>query len=304
MRNSVYMKFLYIKDNNSGFKEYNFSKTLTIFTLLVFAGAFVFIGFGISKMLSGNKVDSLSEEYSKSISDANIDIENIEEQIQKLVKRDNLLRSLIGLPEIPDDVRTMGTGGESNPLLNYLDDSLRDGLNKDLDYFINKVSYLGKISRLQKISYSDISDYIDQNLNKILRIPAIHPIPISEGEKTSGFGMRRDPYTNRNKMHEGQDFNGTWAKTPILATANGTVKKSKRYGTYGNYIEIDHGNGFSTVYAHLHRRYVKKGDKIVRGQKIGTLGNTGKSTGPHLHYEVKKYGKPVNPEDYFFDNSL
>jgi len=298
------MKFLYIKNNNSGFREYNLSKTLAIFASLCFAGTFIFLGFGVSKMISGDKIESLSKAYSKSISDASMNIGNIEDQIQKLIKRDNLLRSLIGLPEIPDDVRAMGTGGKSAPSLNYLDDSFKNYFREDLEHFINKVSYLGKVSRLQKISYSDISNYIDQNLNKILRIPAIHPIPISEGEKTSGFGMRRDPYSNRNKMHEGQDFNGTWAKTPILATANGTVKKSKRYGTYGNYIEIDHGNGFSTVYAHLHRRYVKKGDKIVRGQKIGTLGNTGKSTGPHLHYEVKKYGKPVNPEDYFFDNSL
>ena len=116
--------------------------------------------------------------------------------------------------------------------------------------------------------------------------------------------MRKDPYTKRKKMHEGQDFNGVWSKTPILATANGTVKKSQRYGTYGNYIEIDHGNGFSTIYAHLHRRYVKKGDKIARGQKIGTLGNTGKSTAPHLHYEVKRFGRAINPENYFFDNKI
>ena len=74
--------------------------------------------------------------------------------------------------------------------------------------------------------------------------------------------------------------------TEVLSTANGIVKSSRKSYISGNYIEIDHGNGFSTVYAHLHRRYVKKGDKITRGQKIGTLGNTGKSTAPHLHYEI------------------
>ena len=298
------MKFLYIKKNNSGFKEYNFNTILTIFAVVCFAGIFAFIGFGVSELANDNKVESLSSEYRKSIFDAKLNIQSIEEQIQKLVKRDNLLRSLIGLPEIPEDVRTMGTGGKSDPLLNQLDNFFENTFKKDFVFFINRVDSLGKISRLQKISYSDISQYINSNLSKILRIPAIHPIPISEGQKTSGFGMRKDPYTKRKKMHEGQDFNGVWAKTPILATANGTVKKSKKYGTYGNYIEIDHGNGFSTVYAHLHRRYVKKGEKVNRGQKIGTLGNTGKSTGPHLHYEVKKYGKAVDPENYFFDNKI
>ena len=154
------------------------------------------------------------------------------------------------------------------------------------------------------MSYSDISDYVEQNLNKILRIPAIHPIPLDQGEKTSGFGMRRDPYTLKNRMHEGQDFSGTWAKTPVLSTAKGVVKSAGKYGTYGNYIEIDHGNGYVTAYAHLNKRMIKRGSIIVRGQQIGTLGNTGRSTANHLHYEIKYRGQHVDPQDYYFDNQI
>ena len=152
------MKFLYIKKNNSGFKEYNFNAIIAIFAVVSFAGLCAFLGFRLSGFANDIKVNSLSDQYRKSISSASSDIENIEEQIKKLVKRDNLLRSLIGLPEIPEDVRTMGTGGESSPLLNHLDGLFDNSFKQDVDFFIDKVDYLGKISRLQQISYSDISD--------------------------------------------------------------------------------------------------------------------------------------------------
>ena len=300
------MKFLYISRSGSRFKEYNFSKPLIIISLLSLTTLFIFLGYKISDYSyyaqSKEKAERYKKLYKTAISDSKADLKSIENQIEKLTSKDNLLRLMIGLPEIPKDVRKMGTGGESDYLdeLNHLFDE--DNLGDDINNFVNDVSYLSKITELQKISYSDISNYVDENLNKILRIPAIHPIPLEEGEKTSGFGMRRDPYTRKNRMHEGQDFSGVWAKTPVLATAKGVIKSAGKYGTYGNYIEIDHGNGIITIYAHLHRIYVRKGDRVQRGQKIGTLGNTGRSTAPHLHYEIKKFGKPINPENYLLKN--
>ena len=89
-----------------------------------------------------------------------------------------------------------------------------------------------------------------------------------------------------------------------MSTADGIVKTSKFYGSFGNYIEIDHGNGYVTVYGHLHKRIVKKGQKVERGQLIGQVGNTGRSTAPHLHYEVKYKNKTLNPSDFYFDISL
>ena len=293
------MKFLFIKDNESGFKEYNISKTFIVCCSFLFFAFSMFFGYKISDLIQTKKNKEL---YELTILKAKNDIQYIKEEQKIIFNKDNDLRSMSGLPLIPEDVKRMGTGGEldSNDINYFFEEDLED----DIISFIDNVSHLKKVIELQKISYTEISNYIERNLNKILRTPAIHPIPIEQGEKTSGFGMRRDPYTRKYKMHEGQDFSGVWNRTPILATADGRVKNSKNYGTYGNYIEIDHGDGIVTIYAHLHRRYVKKGDRVKRGQKIGTLGNTGRSTAPHLHYEVKKFGKPINPEKYFFDKEV
>ena len=87
-----------------------------------------------------------------------------------------------------------------------------------------------------------------------------------------------------------------------MSTADGVVVNSKYNGTFGNFIEVSHGNGYKTVYGHLSKRLVKKGDYIIRGQKIGEVGNTGRSTAPHLHYEVKQYKRRLDPKDFYFDN--
>ena len=117
---------------------------------------------------------------------------------------------------------------------------------------------------------------------------------------SSRYGYRIDPFTKKRRFHEGDDFSCK-VGSPVVATADGVVKVSKRYGSFGNYIEIDHGNGYVTAFAHLSKRLVKKGDKINRGEQIGTVGNTGRSTAPHLHYEVQYNKKHVNPNEFYFD---
>jgi murein DD-endopeptidase MepM/ murein hydrolase activator NlpD len=114
---------------------------------------------------------------------------------------------------------------------------------------------------------------------------------------SSGFGRRIDPLNKHRSFHAGIDFKGNTGDK-IRATGNGTVKKSAYNRSLGHYVIISHGNGYETTFAHLSRRLVQRGDKIERGQVIGLLGNTGRSTGSHLHYEVRHYGKPVNPMKY------
>ena len=304
------MKFIYIKDNESSFKELNLNK-FQLF--LVSIAVFLFIiapTFIISYYIAYNNADSDFVDFKDNkiktiesdIENSRDDIDYIKDQLNVLQLKDNNLRSMVGLPIIPEDVRQMGTGGKSGDSddLNYY---FEDAFDEDVDSYVQEVDFLKRSIGLQKISISDISDYVDDNLDKILRFPAIHPIDIKLCEVTSGFGKRRDPYTRRYRMHDGQDFSGKRG-TPIYATANGVVKSSKYYGSYGNYIEIDHGNGYSTVYAHLNKRRVKRGTKVKRGQRIGDLGNTGRSTANHLHYEVKYRGKAVDPQDYFFDRNI
>ena len=124
---------------------------------------------------------------------------------------------------------------------------------------------------------------------------------MSEAKLTSRFGYRRDPFSHKYRKHEGDDFSAKRG-TDVMATADGLVVSSRYNGTFGNYIEISHGNGYKTVYGHLHKRNVSKGTYVVRGQKIGEVGNTGRSTAPHLHYEVKLNNKRVNPKDFYFDD--
>ena len=141
---------------------------------------------------------------------------------------------------------------------------------------------------------------LESNLDYYLHFPAIYPVSVVEAKRTSRYGQRLDPFTKTRRFHEGDDFSGKIGVT-VIATADGIVKNSRKYGSFGNYFEIDHGNGYVTAYGHLSKRKVKKGEKIVRGQKIGEIGNTGRSTAPHLHYEVQYKNKHTNPNKFYFD---
>ncbi len=131
---------------------------------------------------------------------------------------------------------------------------------------------------------------------------AMQHIPVGKPAKkyyiSSSFGIRKDPFKKKWARHHGVDMAGWW-KTPIYASANGTVLKAGRNGAYGKFIEIDHGNGFRSRYGHLSKLKVKKGDKVTLEQEIGLMGTTGRSTSPHLHYEIWFNGKPINPQKIF-----
>lgn len=140
---------------------------------------------------------------------------------------------------------------------------------------------------------------MEHNVNYLIRLEEIinhmpFALPMKNARITSGFGHRIDPFNKRKAMHYGIDFVGKY-KDPIYAPLSGKVTKAGRYGAYGKFVEIDHGHGFTTRYGHLSSLKVKKSQKIKKGDIIGTQGNTGRSTGQHLHYEIRLYNKPLNP---------
>jgi len=137
---------------------------------------------------------------------------------------------------------------------------------------------------------------VDALEKAVSSLPLAQPVP-SDSYRTSGFGLRRDPFTKRPTQHQGIDFGGQ-RNTPILATADGTISRVGRNGAYGKTIEIDHGHGFKTRYAHLHKTYVKRGQKIKKGEKIAGMGSTGRSTATHLHYEVHFQGRQYDPAKF------
>jgi len=134
----------------------------------------------------------------------------------------------------------------------------------------------------------------DRYLNAIQCLPLGKPV---RGSISSGFGKRKDPLNNKSAFHTGIDFRGNKGE-PIYATADGIVKKAFRNGGYGNYVLIDHGNGYMSSFSHMQKYLVHKGDRVERGQVIGLVGNTGRSTGTHLHYEIALNNKVINPAKF------
>lgn len=151
--------------------------------------------------------------------------------------------------------------------------------------------------RLRTISLRELVRDMEIQLERIERVPSGWPLARGQGRITSSFGYRLDPFTRRVRHHDGTDISAKKG-TSVQATARGKVIKAEYISEYGNTVIIDHGDGIQTAYAHLSDVFVRKGDKVGRGDSIGTVGSTGRSTGNHLHYEVIVNGRNVNPAKY------
>ena len=176
-----------------------------------------------------------------------------------------------------------GRGGAVSTLPTY-DLSLGD-LSRQVDLLTKQMD-----DRTEKLGILDSLMIVDSAKKKLL--PSVPPV--EGGWYTSNFGWRFDPFNGVRAFHEGMDFMAEIG-TPARAAAGGVVIYSDSHPQYGNMIEVDHGNGLITRYAHLSKRLVKVGDVVMSGGRIGAVGNTGRSTGPHLHFEVRQHGAPLNP---------
>ena len=143
-------------------------------------------------------------------------------------------------------------------------------------------------------SYDELLSQVDDYLETLKSLPLGKPV---RGRLSSRFGMRNDPVNKKKAIHEGVDIKGKRGDR-IVTTADGKVIKAMKNGGYGNYVEIDHGNGYVTVYGHMQNYLVRRGERVEQGQVIGQVGSTGRSTGPHLHYEIRYKKKPINPEKF------
>tara|TARA_Y100000590_G_scaffold463170_1_gene629224 strand:+ start:52 stop:984 length:933 start_codon:yes stop_codon:yes gene_type:complete len=299
-------KIILLKNNNLEMKEYNASALffLTSSLLLIFV-AVLFISLystDLSKILSLYEIRKHKQNnllLEKKIIEQENKIDLLINEISLIKQRDENLRELVKLPKIDDDTRKLGTGGIKKVKdindLNYLLPN-----EKDLKQIEDNLNFIKRSINLEAISYNQIESSLENRLNYFLHLPAIHPVSLDQSNLSSRYGYRRDPFSKRKKFHQGDDFSADIG-TDVIATANGKVKTSRRYGSFGNYIEIDHNNGYVTVYGHLNKRFVKVGDIVERGQIIGEVGNTGRSTAPHLHYEVQYNNKHVNPKNNYFE---
>ena len=208
---------------------------------------------------------------------------------------DNLYRVVLQADPVSDAIRKAGYGGTNR----Y--EQLMDMANAELVMnTTQKMDMLNRQLYIQSKSFDEVVDLCKGHDEMLKCIPAIMPVSNKDLKKTaSGYDTRIDPIYNTPKFHAGMDFSANIG-TPVYATGDGKVIKAGWETGYGNLIQVDHGFGYVTWYAHLSKYKVRPGQKVVRGEVIGEVGNTGKSTGPHLHYEVHVKGKVQNPVNYYF----
>ena len=226
-------------------------------------------------------------------------MDEVEDVIKFIEERDNnLYRVYFNASPIPEEERKSGFKevDRYKDLEGYDNSQLVTNTTKRIDV-------LRKELAIQSKSLDDILKMAKAKDKLLAAIPAIQPVR-NENLKSmvSGFGYRTDPFTKARKMHEGMDFTAKTG-TPIYATGDGVVAKADNTASgFGNHIVIRHGFGYETLYAHLSRYKCRAGQSIKRGDIIGYVGSTGRSEGPHLHYEVHKNGKVVNPLNFYYGN--
>lgn len=228
------------------------------------------------------------------------EINRINDQLHEIEKRDNdVYRSIFEANPLPDSIRakTIEKQKEEQILAGLTDNEINRSIQ-------NKIIELKNRVLAQTQSFNAIEEMVRKKEDLLAATPAIQPVSNKELSRlASGFGYRIDPVYKTVKMHAGLDFAAPQG-TPIYATADGTVRLSGNVGNgYGNHVIVNHGFSYETLYGHMVRTKVRAGQRVKRGEVLGWVGNTGKSTGPHLHYEVHKNGRPVDPI-YFFYNDL
>jgi murein DD-endopeptidase MepM/ murein hydrolase activator NlpD len=271
--------------------------------IAILLGAFIFISAEyLGNHLYEKRLHKIKNNYvsiTKNLQILKERLNEIDENVNQIEEKDLAIRSYAGMPEIDKEIRKLGIGGRSIESAKIFD-NFAPVINKELATLELDVEKLSREVNLELNSYSSIYEKVQEDIRRIAMIPSIRPV--EEGYLNSTFGYRNDPIDNVKRFHQGQDIT-VKTGTPIYAPADGIVKRAYYAGGFGNHIKLQHGAGYTTLYAHLSKIKVKHGQKVKRGDIIGLTGNTGRSTAPHLHYEIHHNGKPQNPLDYFFSDA-
>ncbi len=241
------------------------------------------------------------EELSFYLDGINKDVEQLNQISSSLEYNDNnIYRVIMGAEPIESSVRNAGVGGSDR----YAELNSKNFDRKELVLQTKKkIDFIKRKYFIQNQSHEELREMIKSKEQMLAAIPAIQPVSNEELIRlASGYGYRFHPVYKVKKMHTGIDFSAPIG-TPIYATADGKISMVEvSFKGYGKQVEIDHGFGFKTKYAHMHEFTVKVGQVVKRGELIGYVGNTGLSTAPHLHYEVVRNNQKVNPVHYFFND--
>jgi murein DD-endopeptidase MepM/ murein hydrolase activator NlpD len=300
MRDRI-LTFLYLPDGASEPRSLQVRRSVVIALALS-----VFMALGISGWMVLHYASRLKDAYQVEMLETQnrnlrTDMASLENELGTLRRQvaqnfdfQKKARILANLDDVGEDVTEVGVGGPAAEVaqsLASLDPATRDrllGARSDIDKLLRQ-------ARMQKTDYETILDRLEGTNHVVQTTPSLKPVNL--GFVSSRFGWRMDPITGRRTMHRGVDFSARLG-TAVMATADGVVTYSGVWQTYGNVVEISHGNGLLTRYCHLQRRLVVKGQKVTRGDIIGRVGATGRSTFSHLHYEIEQNGERIDPLRY------
>ncbi|TNF46510.1 MAG: M23 family metallopeptidase [Bacteroidetes bacterium] len=257
------------------------------------------VAFLFAKQLDSPKEKLLKKEismYQEELQRLNKDMELVNRVLDDIEKRDeDLYRLALYADKFPEELRLMGIGGSDRYeyLNGYTNSELLKSTSENMDELERRLNG-------QSLSFKELLELAKNKEKMLASIPAIQPVNNKDLKRmASGFGYRIDPIYKTRRMHTGMDFTAN-VGTDVYATGDGVVEAIEVSGWgYGKSIVINHGYGYKTRYAHLSAFKVKQGQRVTRGELIGLVGNTGKSTGAHLHYEVEKGGVKVNPIHYY-----
>jgi murein DD-endopeptidase MepM/ murein hydrolase activator NlpD len=289
-------KLIYLPEGTSKKREFNLRREqlliglvglLLVFLLLSGSTAYLLNNWFNAKKLSALTLKNSKLE--KQLSIAREKLTALSQKIDQLAQSNGELRAYAHLPSLSEDILKVGIGGSmpGNPAVH----TGAEDLLARLDVIERRIS-------LQENSLVEVEAQLEDQEELLQSIPSIRPV--RGGAYSSFFGRRRDPFTGQWEPHMGVDIN-TITGTPVYAAADGRVIHASREPAYGNVVVIDHGHGYRTLYAHLSRFRVVKGQKVKRGDYIAEVGNTGRSTGPHLHYEVIRNNQNLDPLDFMFE---
>jgi murein DD-endopeptidase MepM/ murein hydrolase activator NlpD len=301
---------LFIDDKGNPVRETLISKRSIRFLATFLLALLVIIGSGAYHYTRLHNAVAEKAALLASLESQKSEIESQRSQIQSFAHEiDEFKASLLTLNEFEQKIRIIAnlehktdqaslfSVGGSMP--DDLDPNLP--LNQDHDRLMRNMhthmEQIQQASSAQSDSFDKLLKSLEKKRNLLAATPSLRP---TKGWVSSDFGYRISPFTGRREFHNGLDI-ATREGTPIIATADGVVTFAHSKWLIGNMVTIDHGHGMTTQYGHIKELKVKKGDHVKRGQVIATVGNTGRSTGPHVHYIVRLNGVPVNPEKYILD---
>jgi murein DD-endopeptidase MepM/ murein hydrolase activator NlpD len=297
--------FLYMPEDHGASRQFRVPRWLivgSVVSVVLLGGVAALYGIGVktgnSWLPGGSRFQRENLALQSSITGLEGQVDNLRSEIDQVYDVQNVVATAINFPTVDEETFAAGVGGRghlgfANAEVPGLTPGAVDGdLGEQLDQMLRQ-------AKIQRQGYLAMIDTLGAREVVRAHIPSIRPTDM--GWTSSRFGFRNDPFTKKQTFHRGLDFSVPMG-TEVRVTGDGVVTAVQQQRGFGRVIKVDHGNGVLTVYAHLSEQLVKKGDKVTRGTVIAKSGNTGRSSAPHLHYEIRVGGRPVNPLTYILDS--